>query len=206
MGFWVNKMLNFNIKILLIIFFINTNAYSQKLFIPVNDLEIISIYKKGEKSNDGSYISRDSLGNIRIKGRFNKLKPVGKWYIFFDNGKLMSNYSYSEEGHLDGTFVEYYSNSKIKVLGKFDKNIQTGIWKTFYFNGEIETEGEMLNGKRYKQWNYFFRSGNIKEISNYNVDGLLHGDLISYDDFGTIVSKASYIKNKIEFYQIYNRK
>ena len=198
MGFCVNKMVNFNIKILLIISFININAYSQKLFIPLSDPEIISIYKKGEKDEDGSYISRDSLGNIRIKGKFNKLKPVGKWYVFFDNGKLMSNYSYSEEGYLDGTFVEYYSHGKIKVLGKFDKNIQTGIWKTFYFNGEIETEGQMLNGKRYKQWNYFFRSGNIKEISNYNVDGLLNGDLISYDDFGTIVSKASYIKNKID--------
>ena len=66
MGFCVNKMVNFNIKILLIISFININAYSQKLFIPLSDPEIISIYKKGEKDEDGSYISRDSLGNIRF--------------------------------------------------------------------------------------------------------------------------------------------
>ena len=54
-----------------------------------------------EKKDDGSYISRDSKGNIRIKGKFDKLTPVGKWYLFFDDGKLMSNYSYNEDGKLD---------------------------------------------------------------------------------------------------------
>ena len=81
-------MVNFKIKIILTVsfFILNiTNSFSQKIFIPVNDPEIISIYKLGEKDKDGTYISRDSSGNIRIKGKFDKLKPVGKWYIFFEN-------------------------------------------------------------------------------------------------------------------------
>ena len=201
MGFCINKMVNFKIKLFLsaLFFILNIkNGFSQKLFIPVNDPEIISIYKLGEKDQDGTYISRDSSGNVRIKGKFDKLKPVGKWYLFFENGKLMSNYSYSEDGSLDGSFVEYFYNGKIKIIGKFEKNIQVGTWKTFYFNGELETEGQMLNGKRYKQWKYYFRSGNLKEVSNYNVDGLLHGELVAFDDYGTVVSKANYINNKVD--------
>ena len=101
----------FNSKFLLFCCLFGFQSYlseSQKLFVPVEDKEIISIYTKGEKKEDGSYLSRDSEGNIRIKGKFIKLTPVGKWYLFFDDGKLMSNYSYSENGQLDGIFVEYF--------------------------------------------------------------------------------------------------
>ena len=81
-------MVIFNSKFLLFYFLFGFLSYfsrSQKLFVPVEDNEIISIYTKGEKKDDGSYISRDSKGNIRIKGKFDKLTPVGKWYLFFDD-------------------------------------------------------------------------------------------------------------------------
>ena len=198
----------FNSKFLLfycLFGFLSYFSKSQKLFVPVEDNEIISIYTKGEKKDDGSYISRDSKGNIRIKGKFDKLTPVGKWYLFFDDGKLMSNYSYNEDGKLDGIFVEYFSNGNIKTSGKFEKNIRSGIWKTYYLNGNVETEGLLLEGKRYKQWVYYFEGGMIKEVSNYNYEGKLEGELISFDQFGTPVSKSFYKNNKIngqylEFY------
>ena len=58
--------------------------------------------------------------------------------------------------------------------------------------------GEMLDGKRYKQWNYYYNSGKVKEISNYNVDGELDGELITYDEYGTLVSESNYKNNKID--------
>ena len=176
LGISTYQMVNNNFKIIFFILFFNYKnnlLNAQKLFIPINDPEIISIYKLGDKEKDGSYISKDNEGNIRVKGKFNKLIPVGKWYIFFKNGKLQSNYNYSDEGKLDGVFVQYFSNGKINISGNFENNIQTGLWKTFYLNGNIETVGEMLDGKRYKQWNYYYNSGEVKEISNYNVDGKL---------------------------------
>lgn len=187
------------------IFLISSIAYSQTLFIPLSDPYIISIYKTGEKSQDGTYTSKDSLGNIRIKGKFNGIKPIGKWYVFFESGELNSNYAYNDDGNLDGLFVEYYNNGQIKSAGYFENNVQTSTWKTFYYDGIIETEGELLEGKRYKQWNYYFPSGKIKEISNYNFKGELSGMLISYDEFGKKVSEADYINNKLngrylEFY------
>ena len=192
MGFCTNQMvnINFNIVFFILLFFLSgfiLNA--QKLFIPINDSEIISIYKTGDKQDDGSYISKDKLGNIRIQGKFNKLTPVGKWYTFFEDGKLQSTYSYSDEGKLDGVFVQYFSNGKIYISGTFKNNIQSGLWKTFYVNGNLETEGEMFEGKRYKRWNYYFNSGLIKEISNYNIEGKLDGELITFDEYGTLVSK-----------------
>ena len=76
----------------LIVLFIN-NSYSQKLFIPISDKEIISLYKKGEKSSDGSYIVNDEKKITRIKGKFDGKTPIGKWYIFFDDGNLMAHYN-----------------------------------------------------------------------------------------------------------------
>ena len=194
-------MVKTNFKIVFfILFFIQKSNFinAQKLFIPINDSEIISLYKLGEKEKDGSYTSKDSLGNIRVQGQFNKLTPVGKWYIFFKNGKLQSNYSYSNEGTLEGVFVQYFPNGKINISGTFENNIQTGLWKTFYLDGNVEMVGEMLDGKRYKQWNYYYNSGKVKEISNYNVDGELDGELITYDEYGTLVSESNYKNNKID--------
>ena len=194
-------MVNTYFNIVFFIFLIFHSVFilnAQKLFIPINDSEIISIYKTGEKQDNGSYISKDKLGNIRIQGKFNKLTPVGKWYTFFKDGKLQSTYSYSEEGKLDGVFVQYFSNGKIYISGTFKNNIQSGLWKTFYLNGNLETEGEMYEGKRYKRWNYYYNSGIIKEISNYNIEGKLDGELITFDEYGTLVSKANYKKNKID--------
>ncbi len=199
MGFSINKMVILHRKVFLYFLFLLAieNSFAQKLFIPVSDPEIVSLYKKGEKSNDGTYISVDEDGNIRVKGKFDKLVPIGKWYLFYKNGKLMAHYNYSEEGNLDGVFVEYYSNGQVKISGVFLNNKQNKLWKTYFSDGILETEGAMLEGKRYKQWNYYFSSGRIKEVSNYNVRGELHGDLITYDKFGTLVSKANYVENKI---------
>ena len=137
LGFCINKMVNNNNFFLffLTLLFISFFSKSQKLFIPISDKEIISIYKTGEKKKDGSYESKDENGNIRIRGAFNNLVPIGKWFILFENGNLMSTYSYSDEGNLDGVFIEYFSNGKIKTTGEFENNIQTGFWKSYYING-----------------------------------------------------------------------
>ena len=190
----VNKY--FLLKFLIVLY--ACKSYSQKLFIPISDKEIISLYKKGEKSSDGSYIVNDKNNITRIKGKFDGKTPIDKWYIFFDDGNLKAHYNYTKEGIIDGIFAEYFRNGQLKTAGRFKNNKQTELWKTFYISGIIETEGEMLNGLRYKQWNYYFESGNIKEVSNYNIRGELHGDLVTFDNNGNLVSKASYRENKID--------
>ena len=91
-------MVNINSKIVFLFCLFVNNFFlinAQKLFIPINDSEIISIYKTGDKQDDGSYVSKDKSGNIRIQGKFNKLVPVGKWFIFFerDDPKSVSKFA-----------------------------------------------------------------------------------------------------------------
>ena len=204
LGFSSYKMVRL-IKIVSIFFLLTFHSFSQKLYIPISDPEILKIYKSGEKLSDGEYLSKDYEGNIRVKGRFNKITPIGKWYIFFKNGNLMAYYNYNDQGELDGIFVEYYDNSQLKISGYFVENLQSKLWQTFYKDGVEETAGEMLDGKRYKTWLYYHPNGKIKEVSNYNVKGRLDGDFISYDKFGTPISKAFYTNNKIdgEYYEFY---
>ena len=104
MGFSINKMVIFHRKAFLFLFFLLAieNSFAQKLFIPVSDPEIVSLYKKGEKSNDGTYISVDKEGNIRVKGKFDKLVPIGKWYLFYQDGNLMACLLYTSPSPRDG--------------------------------------------------------------------------------------------------------
>ena len=154
------------LNLVFICFLITSYSFSQKLYIPISDPEVLKIYKSGEKLSDGEYVSKDKEENIRVKGRFDKITPIGKWYIFFKNGNLMAYYNYNDQGELDGIFVEYYDNSQLKVSGFFNNNLQSKIWQTFYKDGVEETAGEMLDGKRFKTWLYYHPNGTIKEVSN----------------------------------------
>ena len=161
LGFSSYKMVRL-IKIVSIFFLLTFHSFSQKLYIPISDPEILKIYKSGEKLSDGEYLSKDDEGNIRVKGRFNKITPIGKWYLFFKNGNLMAYYNYNDQGELDGIFVEYYDNSQLKISGYFVENLQSKLWQTFYKDGVEETAGEMLDVKRYKTWLYYHPNGKIK--------------------------------------------
>ena len=91
MGFSINKMVIFHRKAFLFLFFLLAieNSFAQKLFIPVSDPEIVSLYKKGEKSNDGTYISVDEDGNIRVKGKFDKYGNFLNAKITFPDGIIL---------------------------------------------------------------------------------------------------------------------
>ena len=80
-------------------------SYSQQLFIPISDSYVVKIYKHGDKDSLGNYISKDSLGNTIVLGKFDGIKAVGKWEIFFDNGRKRAFYSY-KDGKLNGNFIE----------------------------------------------------------------------------------------------------
>ena len=70
----------------LIFFFFNffpLLTFSQKIFIPISDPYVVSIYTKGDKDINGNYVSKDSLGNIIISGKFNGIAPEGEWIIYF---------------------------------------------------------------------------------------------------------------------------
>ena len=121
------------LNLVFICFLLTSYSFSQKLYIPISDPEVLKIYKSGEKLSDGEYVSKDKEGNIRVKGRFDKITPIGKWYIFFKNGNLMAYYNYNDQGELDGIFVEYYDNSQLKISGYFKENLQTKLWQTFLY-------------------------------------------------------------------------
>ena len=71
---------------------------------------------------------------------------------------------------------------------------------------ENRNRGASSEGKRYKQWVYYFEGGMIKEVYQIIIMRVnLKLFIISFDQFGTPVSKSFYKNNKIngqylEFY------
>ena len=121
MGLGTNKMVKFFSFLFITVFFIN-NGRSQKLYIPVSNEEIIKVYTLGKKSSSGEYVYTDKDGNIRIKGKFNKNIPVGKWYLFYHDVEMsgqsnLRNVKYTEFTHNeDGTInpVKTYFGNDFK--------------------------------------------------------------------------------------------
>ena len=57
-------------------------------------------------------------------------------------------------------------------------------------------KGQTLSEKRHGTWTGFFNNGGTNYIHNY-ANGKIHGEFISYDQYGTILAKGSY-KNDAE--------
>ena len=58
-----------NKSIINVIYFFNffpLVTFSQKIFIPISDPYVVSIYTKGDKDIKGNYVTKDTLGNIII--------------------------------------------------------------------------------------------------------------------------------------------
>ena len=155
-----------NKSIINVIYFFNffpLVTFSQKIFIPISDPYVVSIYTKGDKDIDGGYISKDSLGNIIISGKFNDITPVGEWIIYFNNGRKKANYFYND-GKLDGEFIEYYWNGNVKIKGTYLNNKPSLTWKSYFLDGSMESIGQMFEGKKFNEWNEYHLNGRISII------------------------------------------
>ena len=172
-------------------------TFSQKIFIPISDPYIVSIYTKGDKDINGNYISKDSLGNTIISGKFNGIAPEGEWIIYFKNGRKKANYFYND-GKLNGEFVEYYWNGNIKIKGVYVNNKPSLSWKTYFLDGSMESTGQMFEGKKFNEWNEYHLNGRISIISNYNKQCQLNGNYYKYDNNGRIIYSATYFQDKLD--------
>ena len=80
---------------------------------------------------DGEYISRYSNGNIQSKGTYKNNKYLGKWEVYYKNGKPELNFEADDAGNIKIT--DMWNNKGIKTIdngkGAYTVNMGSITWK-----------------------------------------------------------------------------
>jgi antitoxin component YwqK of YwqJK toxin-antitoxin module len=131
--------------------------------------------EKGQVDSTGKYNGSVtwfySSGKVMRTGFYKNIFPYGNWREYYENGTLMSEYSY-ENGAKNGEQVYYHSNGK--------------TWtKRVYKGDKLQAVDFILSIK-----------GDTLDIGTFaNGDGILN----VYDEVGNLLQKVHYKKGLINF-------
>ena len=72
----------------------------------------------------------------------------------------------------------------------------------YYENGQLKHSGELNNGKKNGEWNFYYPSG-IKEATEHYKLGELHGEAINFDFNGNKIAIEQWNNGNLEDSAIY---
>jgi antitoxin component YwqK of YwqJK toxin-antitoxin module len=185
----------------------NGKPSGETIHINENEKKHITYYENGTKESEThligyTRISREKWfdnGEKRLEEYWdNEGKPIGDWYVWFENGELLQEQHYTDgipdgdwyEDTLDGnTYEQHYSDGKKngrftyvikseKDYGtKMEKNYRNDKLHGYYKKEEIfgdVTEGNYKNGRKEGEWNKFHRTKPVEEetYKDGKLDGL----------------------------------
>jgi antitoxin component YwqK of YwqJK toxin-antitoxin module len=161
----------------------------------------------------GSYKSFSETGQVMQSGVVEQGIRVGKWSVFFENGSLQEEGSYTNDlykihnswdwkgkqnvNNGFGTYYTFYDGGElIYESGNVKNGFRDGLWKLYYeTSGNIYLEQRYIEGKLTGLQNSFYESGQIF-TSGEMVDGFREGEWIWYHENGIISSKVNFAKDK----------
>ncbi len=162
------------------------------------------IHSQGNYSrnlSDGFWTYWYESGKKNTEGLFDQGEKKGLWITYHENGSEMLHVEYKDST----SYIQNYWDSTGKQLVK-DGN---GVITSYYENGNIESKGNLSNGKSVGEWRYWYPEGTLKESGNFKDDTYLiknfwdkdgkqiiengNGDyLVKYDN-GVVATKGAYV-------------
>ena len=147
-------------------------------------------YPNGKIKVAGSYYNNKAEG---VRREYSPDGKIEKSYILMD-GKVTGMGIVDENGWKQGRWKEYYDDGSLKQEGSYLNTKKTGEWK-FYFPGSgnvIEQIGTYTkSGKPDGEWKWFYESGHIHRIENFN-NGIEDGPMEEKTDSGMVIMKGNY--------------
>lgn len=142
-------------------------------FYPTGDTMTVANYEDGEL--EGRYVEYGDEGKVITLGQYVAGFEEGQWQFFngtaneigryegglregtwksyFENNKIASEISYSQN-ILDGKYTIYWENGNIKLTGKYENGLQEGIWQQYNEDGILTITTLFKEGKELKWNNY----------------------------------------------------
>jgi len=119
--------------------------------------------------------------------------PEGNVCSFYPDGTLQSTYSL-KEGKKSGEEWEYYPSKpgekpQSKLCVHWQDDLLQGVVKTWYPQGGMESQREIINGKKQGLCFAWYRNGDLMLLEEYENDLLVKGSYFKKSD-KAIVSKV----------------
>jgi antitoxin component YwqK of YwqJK toxin-antitoxin module len=93
------------------------------------------------------------------EGKFADSKKIGVWKMYFPNGNIKSEITYTDN-RPKGYAKMYYDNGKLQEEGMWENNRWVGDYKSYYENGQTFYNFKYNNsGKREGNQQYFYDNG-----------------------------------------------
>lgn len=143
----------------------------------------------GQKT--GRWIFYNHKGVVTDEGEFKNNKEIGVW----KKTDWMGNVGEGEmvDGLQTGQWKILHYQWKNPSYGEMKLGKKVGVWKAYHNkNNKLAEEGEYVDDKKVGTWVHFHNNG-LKEFEEkYNVNGLLDGERITWDEQGNILSTETY--------------
>jgi len=144
----------------------------------------------------GEWKKLDAKGHVIYEGQFKNNIPQGLFKYYYEDGKLRTELSYSEDGK-SAKAVNYYPNGKKMAEGLYFETKKDGMWK-YYNDLEILSMEEFYQkGIPVGVWKTYYDDGKLLEDCPYQ-NGLKQGVRKQYFSDGSIKSEVNYDKGKLE--------
>lgn len=150
-----------------------------------------SLYLRGKLQG----LSRDFYpsGNIKTESYFNNGVLEGLQKEFYPSGKIKSEHIF-KNGLLEGLQKDFFENGSLEYLIQVKSGKYEGAYKEYYGNGKLKMEAIAKNGILHGPTKSYFESGKLQMQGNIDstsqFKGHLFGDIVMYNEDGTIQTKA----------------
>jgi antitoxin component YwqK of YwqJK toxin-antitoxin module len=180
-----------NLKTLIIVFLLTipTYAFSQSAE------EINKTDQQGRKQ--GHWIKKYPNGKILYDGFFKDDHPAGELKRFYEDQKLKSLLTYSDDGK-EAVATTYHANGNIASKGKYINQLKEGKWQFFsvsesgYMFSEEHFSRNIRNGASVK----YYPDSTVAERVTY-LNDIRQGEWIQYYPNDTICLRSNYLNGKI---------
>lgn len=143
-------------------------------------------------------------GVLKYEGQFKDDKPTGKFTYYYPGGTVKTVSVYSANGTICRTKSYHEENGKLMAEGKYVNEKKDSIWNYYSFDDKLMSTESYVKGIKEGVWKTYYpdSSRTLLEIKNYKAD-VADGAWEQYFQNGTIKTKATYIKGKLEGLAVY---
>lgn len=124
----------------------------------------------------------------------------GFWKQYYPETKQLRYEGTFQNGKEIGPFKFYCETCKKQPSVIKEFNSENNIARVQYFSkdGKLLTEGQMEDKNRIGTWKYFQKESDKILLTEEYLDGVLHGEKITYYENGKVTEKANYVQGKLQ--------
>lgn len=136
----------------------------------------------------GVYESFTDEGLLLERSNYKDGIQNGERTIFYSNGQaeIVENY---QAGLLNGPYKVYYETGELKIESNYKNNVLGGVLKKYYKSGQLNEHVTFVENEENGPFKEYWENGQLKWEGTYRNGDNEYGELLKYNEEGTLVRK-----------------